>query len=122
MNNKTNTANYSQRKLGSTFNIIDSDINKKFDAKDEVINMEAILQNNLDFEQDDITSNLKPHQRSIEDIVMGMRELFFKILELLIDKQNPLSYIYSSQYRQFDFTLFLIIIGALLLLLSSIMK
>jgi hypothetical protein len=122
MDNKSRTTNYSQRKLGNTFNIIDSDINKNFDAKEEVIKMEAIVQKNLDFKNDDINYNLKPHQRSVEDIVMGMRELFFKILEMLIDKENPIPYIYSSDYRQFDFTLILIIIGGLLLLFSNIMK
>lgn len=119
---KANTRNYSQRNLGNKFNILDSDINKNFEIKEDANQKNAILQKNLDFTQDDINSNIKPHQRNIEEIVLGMRELFFKILEMLIDKENPLPYIYSSQYRQFDFTLFLIIIGGILLLFSTIMK
>jgi len=122
MDNKTRTTNYSQRNLGNNFDIIGDDINQNFIAREETTKQEAILQKNLSFKEDDINNNIKPHQRSIEDIIMGMRELFFKILEMLIDKENPIPYIYSSQYRQFDFTLFLIIIGSLLLLLSNIMK
>jgi hypothetical protein len=120
--NQNNTTNYSQRKLGNNFDDIDSNINKNFDTKEKDNQQKAILQKNLDFKKDDINLNIKPHQRTIEEIIMGMRELFFKILEMLIDKENPIPYIFSSEYRQFDFTLFLIIIGTLLLLFSNIMK
>jgi hypothetical protein len=119
---KANTTNYSQRNLGNNFNIPDSDINKNFDTEEKDNQQKAILQKNLDFRKDEINLNIRPHQRTIEEIVMGMREVFFKILEMLIDKENPIPYIFSSEYRQFDFTLFLIIIGSLLLLFSNIMK
>jgi len=118
---KDNTTNYSQRDLGNKFNTFDSSINNDFEVNEETDKIKAILQKNLDF-KDENNYNIKPHQRSIEDIVMGMREIFFKTLEMLIDKENPIPYIYSSDYRQFDFTLFIIIIGALLLLFSNIMK
>lgn len=120
--NKPNTTNYSQRNIGNKFKKIDNDMNKYFEVLEERNYQESILQKNLSFKEDDISFSLKPHQRTIEDIIMGMRELFFKILEMLIDKDNPIPYIFSSEYRQFDFTLFLIIIGSLLLLLSNIMK
>ena len=119
---KANTTNYSQRNLGNNFNIPDSDINKNFDTEEKDNQQKAILQKNLDFRKDEINLNIRPHQRTIEEIVMDMREVFFKILEMLIDKENPIPYIFSSEYRQFDFTLFLIIIGSLLLLFSNIMK
>ena len=47
--------------------------------------------------------------------------MFYKILELLIDKQNPIPYIFASPDTQFAFAILIIILGALLLLTSSLM-
>jgi len=113
MDISSHTINYSQRKLGNNFKIIN---NNKIKQEG------ALIQNKDDIKNDDIILNIKPHQRSIEEIIISMRELFFKILEMLIDKENPIPYIFSSEYRQFDFTLFLLIIGTILLLFSNIMK
>jgi hypothetical protein len=62
-----------------------------------------------------------PHKRPMEDIIIIVREIFYKILELLIDKQNPIPYILSSPDRFFATAVFLIIIGSSLLLLSNLM-
>jgi len=132
MYKKANTINYSQRNLGNQFNIFDNYINRDFNMAQQE-SMQKILQEaykeapvisniNTDIIKDDININILPHERTIGNIVMGMRELFFKILELLIDKKNPMPYIYSSEYRQFDFATLMIIMGILLLLLSSVMK
>jgi len=66
--------------------------------------------------------DLPPHKQAIEDLIIDIRDVFFQTLNLLEDKQNPIPYIYSSNKRQFSFSLFLIIFGTLLLLLSSLMK
>ncbi len=66
--------------------------------------------------------NFLPHKQPIEDVIIDIRDVFFQILNLIEDKQNPIPYIYSSNKRQFSFSLFLIIFGTLLLLLSSLMK
>ena len=65
---------------------------------------------------------LYPHKQPIENIIIDIRNIFFQILNLIEDKQNPIPFIYSSNKRQFSFSLFLIIFGTLLLLLSSLMK
>jgi hypothetical protein len=72
----------------------------------------------------DITDqyDLPPHKQPIENVIIDIRDVFFQVLNLLEDKQNPIPYIYSSTKRQFSFSLFLIIFGTLLLLLSSLMK
>ena len=63
-----------------------------------------------------------PHKQPIEDVIIDIRDIFFQTLNLIEDKQNPIPYIFSSNKRQFSFSLFLIIFGTLLLLLSSLMK
>jgi hypothetical protein len=65
---------------------------------------------------------LLPHKQPIENLILDIRDTFFQVLNLVEDKQNPIPYIYSSSKRQFSFSLFLIIFGTLLLLLSSLMK
>ena len=116
----SNSTNKSQRPLGNQFD--GQDINKIFEKNENNKEQEMKLQFNLDKETDEIQYTLLPHQRSMEEIIISIRELFFKVLEMLIDKEYPIPYIYSSEIRQFSFALFLIIIGFTLLLLSSVMK
>lgn len=106
------------------------DINKKFDQKEFNINFEESIINDMkvkgednDLSYTDETVNIKlPHKKPIEDIIITIRELLYHILELLIDKKNPIPYIISSPDRIFAFTLLLLVIGAVLLLLSNLMK
>ncbi len=110
-----NTTNKSNRDLNIKFNQVQ--FNKDFDEAD-IKNM----QYNPDLSKDDeIISSKLPHQRSMEDIVIIMRDMIYKILELLIEKKNPLTYINSSLDKQYSFSLILIILGTLLLLLSGLM-
>ena len=77
--------------------------NNSFDKKTEII-------------------NISPHKQPIEKIILDIRDLFFIILEMVIDKKNPLPFIFSSDNRIFLFSIFLLIFGTLLLLLASLMK
>ena len=69
-----------------------------------------------------IQYEILPHKQPIEDTIIDIRNVFFQVLNLIEEKQNPIPYIYSSGKRQFSFSLFLIIFGTLLLLLSTLMK
>jgi hypothetical protein len=91
--------------------------NKNFESNDIKNKSIQKITSEIDVEYD-----LPPHKQPIEDIIIDIRNVFFQILNLLEDKQNPIPYIYSSNKRQFSFSLFLIIFGTLLLLLSSLMK
>jgi hypothetical protein len=71
--------------------------------------------------QDYSSINILPHQRPIGDTIILMREMFYIILEMLIYKKNPLPFIFATIERQYIFSLFLIIIGSLLLLFSNLM-
>ena len=66
--------------------------------------------------------DLLPHKQPIENVIIDIRDVFFQSLNLIEERQNPIPYIYSSNKRQFSFSLFLIIFGTLLLLLSTLMK
>ena len=77
------------------------------------------LNNNIDIE---ISNNKLPHQKSIEIIIINLREMIHIILKKLINKENPIPYINSSPDRFFTCAILLIIIGVIFLLLSSVMK
>jgi hypothetical protein len=94
--------------------------NKKFLNKEKEIEKKNNTSANLD-EEDMEYQDLLPHKQPIEFIILNIRELFFQILNLIEDNQNPIPYIFTSEKRQFSFALFLIIFGTLLLLLSSLM-
>jgi hypothetical protein len=68
------------------------------------------------------SKELLPHQRSIESIVYDLRVVFLKVLEITLNKQNPVPYILSENKTQFSFCLIIIILGILLLLISNIMS
>ena len=109
------TTNKSDRNINTQFD--QKKFNSQFEEKDLQIN------NSDDMNYyDEISDIILPHQKPVQDIIINIREMFYKILEMLIDKQNPIPYIYSSNKRQFSFSLFLIIFGTLLLLLSTLMK
>lgn len=93
--------------------------NKKFEAND--IKTNSAQKKNF-MPEISVQYDLPPHKQPIEDLIIDIRDVFFQTLNLLEDKQNPIPYIYSSNKRQFSFSLFLIIFGTLLLLLSSLMK
>jgi len=75
----------------------------------------------LEIDQDIITNQILPHKQPVEDIIIGIRDLFFIILDKLENKENPLPFIFASEQRQFCFSLFLIIFGTLLLFLATLM-
>lgn len=101
----------------NTFNQVK--FNNDFSSKEAEEQNDNNLNNNLNFDQDIIT--ILPHKQPIEDIIIGIRELFFIILDKLENKENPLPFIFASEQRQFCFSLFLIIFGALLLFLATLM-
>ena len=57
----------------------------------------------------------------VNDLGINMKNLFFKILEILLNKENPLNYIMENDNNQFTFSIMIIIIGGLLLFLSNLM-
>jgi hypothetical protein len=113
--NLSHTTNKSDRELGNKFDI--NQFNKKFDDNDKIIEQEKKF-----MKSDEIIENKLPHEKSIEDIIISIKDVSYKIMELLFNRENPMEYILSTPDRHFAFSLLLIIIGALLLLFSNILN
>ena len=97
---------------------------------------------NLDFEKNDLNLNknknnksdnksdnkqpikikILPHQQTVENIMINIKDLIFTIIDMLENKENPLPFILSDDNNIFSCSLFLIIFGSLMLLLSSLLK
>lgn len=58
---------------------------------------------------------------SLGNIILELRDMFFIILELISKSKNPINYITSTPKRKYIFSIFLIVFGCLLLLLSTLM-
>lgn len=102
----------------NTFN--QKQFNLDFEKNDIKLNKSKIINKQLSF---DIEKNIKlPHQQSIEEIIISIREILFTIIDMIDSKTNPIPFILSSDSRMFSFSLMMIIFGTLLLLLSSLMK
>jgi len=115
------TTNKSDRNVNKQFD--QRQFNDEFEEQAKIDEKERNLKNSQDLlNKHEIINNNLPHKKPIEDVIINIRELFYKIIELLLDKKNPFPYIFSTPDRQFAFSVFLIIIGSLLLLLSNLMK
>ena len=114
------TTNKSNRDINKQFD--QKNFNKKFEENNELKEKQLRISNSPDmFQKHQIIDTKLPHKKPIEDIIINIRELFYKILEMLIDKQNPIPYIFSTPDRHFGFAILLIVIGGLLLLFSNLM-
>jgi len=108
------TTNKSDRNIDTQFD--QKKFNSQFEEKDLQIN------NSDDMNYyDEISDIILPHQKPVQDIIINIREMFYKTLEILIDKKNPFAYILSTPDRQFSFAILLIVIGSLMLLFSNLM-
>ncbi len=114
------TTNKSNRDLDKKFD--QKDFNKKFEENERIIEEERkfVYAEDIIQKHHVVDKNL-PHKKPVEDVIINIREMFYKILEMLIDKQNPIPYIFSSPDRHFAFAVLLIIMGTLLLLFSNLM-
>ena len=99
-----------------TTNKSDRDINMQFNENNNMqINKEVKI-----CSSDDI-NNILPHQKPVQDIIINIREIFYKSLEMLLNKKNPIPYILSTPDIYFSFSILLIILGSLLLFFSNLL-
>lgn len=120
MSNQQNTTNRSNRELGNKFDL--GQFNKTFDENEGKIEQANRLNSSQDMgKSDESISSKLPHKKPVEDLIINIRNLFYLILEMLLDKQNPIPFIFSSPDRHFAFAILLIIIGSMLLLFSNLM-
>lgn len=120
MSQQQNTTNKSNRELGNKFDL--GQFNSKFDENEKKIQSEKKLMGSQDMlKSDEAVNNRLPHKKPVEDVIINMRDMFYVILEMGLDRRNPIPYIFSSPDRHFAFACLLIIVGTLLLLFSNLM-
>jgi len=115
------TTKKSNRDVKKSFNNTSDSINTGFEKKDISDLAKKRVDKDLKKMNDIKIERRLPHQLSIGEIIVNMRDLFFHVMELLIDKKNPIPYIFSSETRQFTFSILLVLIGTILLLFSNVM-
>ena len=94
------------------FNV--DEFNKKFEESD-LINKDIPQQNIINKE---IKQELK---QELEENIIMLKNLFFEILELLVDFKNPIPYILANERREFNFAIIILLIGLLLLFFSNLL-
>ena len=92
------------------FNV--DEFNKKFEESD-LINKD-IPQQNM------IIKEIKQEIKQEQNVIM-FKNLFFEILELLVDFKNPSPYILKNERREFNFAIMILLIGLLLLFFSNLL-
>jgi len=95
------------------------EFNKQFEEADQVNKSEqeqVIEQKNIKQIEKKDSSNVY-----IDDLGINMKNLFFEILEKLVNKENPIPYIMETEKRQFTFAIMILIIGGLTMFLSNLM-
>jgi len=100
------------------FNI--NDFNKKFEESD-LNNKEIEQEIEQEIKQNIITKEIDQNVILFEDLVINIKNLFFEILELLINFKNPIPYIFKNNKREFYFAIMILLIGILLLFFSNLL-
>ena len=90
------------------FNV--DEFNKKFEESDLI---------NKDIPQQNIIN--KEIKQELEENIIMLKNLFFEILELLVDFKNPIPYILANERREFNFAIIILLIGLLLLFFSNLL-
>jgi hypothetical protein len=115
------TTNKSDRNIDKQFD--QRQFNLMFEANEKILNEKLKAEQSFEFnKEDEIIYNKLPHQKPIVDTIINVRETFYKSIEMLSNGKNPSEFILSSPDRFFSTSIFLLVIGSLLLLLSNLMK
>jgi len=124
------------KKIKSPLGYTQDDFNIAFNASNEFYNQDTDQDINQDTDQDNNTNQdtdqdtntdqdnktcKNNYQNNYEDLGINIKNLFFEILEMLANGENPIPYVMDNQQRQFTFSIMILIIGGLLLFFSNLM-
>jgi len=70
--------------------------------------------------EDDSMDPFEPRKYT-EDLGINLKNLFFEILEMLANGENPMPYIMENPNKQFNFAVLILMIGVLLMFFSNLM-
>ena len=118
------------KKLEGSQNYAADEFNRKFVSKDESLydtesesvddSKKASFKKNIDLDIDD-NIDIEDSDEYMNDLGVNIKNLFFKLLEILANGENPIPYIMENSKRQFVFAVMIIGIGGLMLFLSNLM-
>ena len=94
------------------------EFNKKFEEADMIIQEEEPIKQPI--KQPSKQQKTQENINYTENFGINMKNLFFEILEILMNKENPISYIMDNEKRVFLVTMMILIIGVLLLFWSNL--
>jgi len=106
------------KKIKSPLGYTQDDFNIAFNASNEFYNQDTDQDNNINQNNKTCKNN---YQNNYEDLGINIKNLFFEILEMLANGENPIPYVMDNQQRQFTFSIMILIIGGLLLFFSNLM-
>jgi len=91
----------------------------KSESRQEINSEESNQESNQ--ESDKEAYNLQQSNIYMDDLGINMKNLFFNILEMLVNKENPIPYIMGNDRRQFTFAVMILLFGGLMLFFSNLM-
>jgi hypothetical protein len=95
------------------------EFNKNFEKADSVVEEEQ--QTRQIKENKNIVQETPENLSYTQDLGVNIKNLFFEILEMLMNSKNPIPYIMENEKRQFLFGVMILLIGGLLLFWSNLM-
>ena len=116
------------KKLEREQNFNASEFNKNFEQEENQGVQEVQGEENQKKQQQENQKKQQQENQKIpenlsytNDLGINIKNLFFEILELLLNKENPIPYIMENEKRQFYFAIMILLIGGLLLFWSNLM-
>jgi len=99
--------------------------NRAFDKadRDNLVKEEQELSNDLMLKKKYEAANMNrfDSRKYTEDLGINLKNLFFDMLEMLANGENPMPHIMDNPQKQFIFAVMIISIGILLLFFSNLM-
>jgi hypothetical protein len=108
-----------QHKLERDLKFNVDEFNKYFEKKDLINKQRKEIEQNIINQE--IIQKKSDNLFFFEDLAINIKNLFFEILELLLDFKNPIPYILENEKREFEFAIMILLIGILLLFLSNLL-
>ena len=107
------------KKLNQPLNPLFEPDQNEWDKKEKelLLKLESQYKTNIVKQEN---KNILPHQRKLDEIIFDTRNVFFKVLEISLNKKNPLPYILADDKNQLAFCVLVISIGVMMLLISNL--
>ncbi len=100
------------------------DFNKAYEEADALEQQEAEILEEKEEEPNTkqiVEEKIEKISDYTNDLGVNMKNLFFEILEMLLNKENPTWPIMEDEHKQFTFAVMIIIFGGVMLFLSNLM-